>query len=144
MLLTYGTREQKAESFLASCPTSHVYCQGFSEPDYGSDLAGVRTTGVVDGDELVITGQKIWTTRGARANHMFMLVRTNPEADKHAGLTWVIIDFHAPGVDFRPIKQMSGSFEFGQCFFDEVRTPLAQRGWRPQQRVEGGNHDPGP
>ena len=112
------------------------YCQGFSEPDHGSDLAAVETRGVVEGDEVVITGQKVWTSGAARANRMFVLCRTDPDGRKHAGLSYVLIDFTGQGIEFRPIKQMSGAAEFCEDFLDGVRAPLFNvigglgNGWR--------------
>ena len=96
----------------------------------------MQTRGVVEGDEVVITGQKVWTSGAARANRMFLLCRTDPDADKHAGLSYVLIDFTGPGVQYRPIKQMSGAAEFCEDFLDGVRAPLfnviggLNNGWR--------------
>jgi alkylation response protein AidB-like acyl-CoA dehydrogenase len=113
-----------------------VYCQGFSEPSHGSDLAAVETHGVVEGDEIVITGQNVRASGAARANRMFLLCRTDPDAEKHTGLSYVLIDFTGPGVQYRPIKQMSGAAEFCEDFLDGVRAPLfnviggLSNGWR--------------
>jgi alkylation response protein AidB-like acyl-CoA dehydrogenase len=102
-----------------------VWCQGFSEPSSGSDLASLRTRGVVDGEHLVVTGQKIWTSEADLADHQELLVRTDPDSTRHHGLTWVICDMRAPGVDVRPILTMAGTTEFSEVFYDEVRIPLA-------------------
>ena len=113
-----------------------VFCQGFSEPDHGSDLAGVQTRAEVDGDEIVVTGQKVWTSGAARANMMFALCRSDPDAPKHKGLAYVLIPFTGPGVQYRPIRQMSGASEFCEDFLDGVRAPLfnviggLNNGWR--------------
>jgi len=123
-VMVHGTPEQRAYFLPRIISGEDVYCQGFSEPGHGSDLAGVQTRGVVDGDELVITGQKVWTSGAGRANRMFLLCRTDPDAPKHAGLSYVLIDFTGPGVQYRPIKQMSGSAEFCEDFIDGVRVPL--------------------
>src|SRR5580693_798915 len=123
-IIVHGTPEQKAFFLPRIISGEDRYCQGFSEPDHGSDLAAVQTRGVVEGDEVVITGQKVWTSGAARANRMFLLCRTDPDADKHAGLSYVLIDFTGPGVQYRPIKQMSGAAEFYEDFLDGVRTPL--------------------
>src|SRR5437773_2299832 len=108
-VMVHGTPEQRAYFLPRIISGEDVYCQGFSEPGHGSDLAGVQTRGVVEGDELVITGQKVWTSGAGRANRMFLLCRTDPDAPKHAGLSYVLIDFTGPGVQYRPIKQMSGA-----------------------------------
>jgi alkylation response protein AidB-like acyl-CoA dehydrogenase len=135
-VIVHGTDEQRASFLPRIVSGEDVYCQGFSEPDYGSDLAGVQTRGEVDGDEIVITGQKVWTSGAARATRMFLLCRTDPEAPKHAGLSYVLIDFTDPGVSYRPIRQMSGAAEFCEDFIDGVRAPLFNvigglgNGWR--------------
>jgi alkylation response protein AidB-like acyl-CoA dehydrogenase len=135
-VIVHGTQEQRAHFLPRIISGADVYCQGFSEPGHGSDLAAVETRGVVDGDEIVITGQKVWTSGAARANRMFLLCRTDPDAEKHAGLSYVLIDFTAPGVQYRPIKQLSGAAEFCEDFLDEVRAPLfnviggLNNGWR--------------
>ena len=135
-IMVHGTPEQRAYFLPRIISGEDVYCQGFSEPGHGSDLAGVQTRGVVEGDELVITGQKVWTSGAGRANRMFLLCRTDPDVPKHAGLSYVLIDFTGPGVQYRPIKQMSGAAEFYEDFLDGVRTPLffviggLNHGWR--------------
>ncbi len=135
-IIVHGTPEQKAYFLPRIINGEDVYCQGFSEPNHGSDLAGVETRGVVDGDEIVVTGQKVWTSGAARANRMFALVRTDPDAEKHRGLSYVLFDFKDPKVSYRPIKQMSGAAEFAEDFLDGVRAPLfnviggLNNGWR--------------
>jgi alkylation response protein AidB-like acyl-CoA dehydrogenase len=135
-IIVHGTPEQK-EYFLPRIISGQdVYCQGFSEPDHGSDLAAVETRGVVEGDEIVVSGQKVWTSGAARATMMFLLCRTDPEAEKHCGLSYVLIDFTGPGVEYRAIKQLSGAAEFCEDFLDGVRAPLfnviggLNNGWR--------------
>ena len=123
-VIAHGTPEQKAAFLPKILSGEHVYCQGFSEPNHGSDLAAVDTRGVVDGDEIVITGQKVWTSGAEDANMMFILCRTDPTVPKHAGLSYVLFDFTDPAVTVRPIRQISGSAEFAEDFFDGVRTPL--------------------
>ena len=123
-VIAHGTPEQKAEFLPKILSGEHVYCQGFSEPNHGSDLAAVDTRGVVDGDEIVITGQKVWTSGAEDANMMFILCRTDPTVPKHAGLSYVLFDFTDPAVTVRPIRQISGSSEFAEDFFDGVRAPL--------------------
>ncbi len=135
-VIVHGTPEQQAHFLSRIISGEDTYCQGFSEPEHGSDLAGVQTRGVVDGDEIVVSGQKVWTSGAARANRMFLLCRTAPDLPKHAGLSYVLIDFTAPGVEYRPIKQMSGAAEFCEDFLDGVRAPLfnviggVNNGWR--------------
>src|SRR6202042_3740671 len=123
-IIVHGTPEQRAHFLPRIISGTDVYCQGFSEPGHGSDLAGVQTRGVVDGDEIVITGQKVWTSGAGRATMMFLLCRTDPAAEKHAGLSYVLIPFTGPEVTYRPIRQMSGAAEFCEDFLDGVRAPL--------------------
>jgi alkylation response protein AidB-like acyl-CoA dehydrogenase len=135
-VMVHGSPEQRAAFLPRIVSGEDTYCQGFSEPDHGSDLAGVETKGEVDGDEIVVTGPKVWTSGAARANKMFLLCRTDPAVDKHAGLSYVLIDFTDPGVTYRPIRQMSGAQEFCEEFIDGVRAPLfnviggLNNGWR--------------
>jgi alkylation response protein AidB-like acyl-CoA dehydrogenase len=135
-VIVHGTAEQRAHFLPRIISGEDVYCQGFSEPGFGSDLAAVQTRGIVDGEEVVVTGQKVWTSGAARATMMFLLCRTNPEAEKHAGLSYVLVPFTGPGVEYRPIRQMSGAAEFCEDFLDGVRAPLfnviggLNNGWR--------------
>jgi alkylation response protein AidB-like acyl-CoA dehydrogenase len=135
-VIVHGTPEQQ-NSFLPKIISGEdVYCQGFSEPGNGSDLAGVQTRAEVDGDEVVITGQKVWTSGAGRATMMFALCRSDPAAAKHAGLSYVLFPFQHPKIEYRPIKQMSGAEEFYEDFIDGVRVPLfnviggLNNGWR--------------
>jgi alkylation response protein AidB-like acyl-CoA dehydrogenase len=123
-IIVHGTPEQRAHFLPRIISGEDVYCQGFSEPDHGSDLAGVQTKAEVDGDEVVITGNKVWTSGAARANMMFALCRSDQKAAKHAGLSYVLFPFNDPGVQYRPIRQMSGAAEFCEDFIDGVRVPL--------------------
>lgn len=113
-----------------------VWCQGFSEPGAGSDLASLRMRGVVDGDDLVVTGSKIWSSYADVADFQELLVRTDPDAPRHEGLAWVICDMRLPGITVRPIRTMAGVTTFSEVFYDEVRIPLAQvvggltEGWK--------------
>jgi alkylation response protein AidB-like acyl-CoA dehydrogenase len=135
-LILEATAEQKARHLGSILRGDEVWCQGFSEPGAGSDLAALRTRAMRDGDDYVINGQKIWTTFAQIADYCELLVRTDTEAPKHRGITWVICPMDAPGIDVRPIRTASGGAEFCEVFFDEVRVPAANRvgaendGWR--------------
>ncbi len=123
-VMMHGTPEQQ-QHFLPRIITGEdVYCQGFSEPGHGSDLAGVQTRGVVDGDEIVITGQKLWTSGFYRANMIFVLCRTNPDAPKHRGLSYVLVPFRNNNIEARAVKQLTGAAQFGEEFFDGARAPV--------------------
>jgi alkylation response protein AidB-like acyl-CoA dehydrogenase len=124
-IMRHGTPEQQ-ERFLGPMRSgAEIWCQGFSEPGAGSDLAALRTRGVIDGDELVISGQKIWTSNAHIADWMFALVRTDRDAPKRQGISFVLVPMTAPGVTVRPIVQLSGDHEFSEVFLDDVRVPLA-------------------
>ena len=135
-VIVHGTPGQREHFLPRIISGEDIYCQGFSEPDHGSDLAAVQTRGEVAGDEIVITGQKVWTSGAARATMMFVLCRTDPAAEKHAGLSYVLIPFTGPQVRYRPIRQLSGAAEFYEDFLDGVRAPLfnviggLNNGWR--------------
>jgi len=135
-IMAHGTPEQQAHFLPKIISAEHVYCQGFSEPSNGSDLAGVQTKGVVDGDEIVINGQKLWTSGFRRANMIFTLCRTNPDAPKHRGLSYVLVPMKDNHIDARAVRQMTGAAQFGEEFFDGARAPLfnviggIDNGWR--------------
>jgi alkylation response protein AidB-like acyl-CoA dehydrogenase len=124
-LMLRGNEEQKSYHLPRILKGEVIWCQGFSEPEAGSDLASLRTKAVIDGDHLVVTGQKIWTSSAACADFQELLVRTDNTGSKHDGITWVICDMHAPGIDVRPIRTMEGGAEFCEVFYDEVRIPLS-------------------
>jgi alkylation response protein AidB-like acyl-CoA dehydrogenase len=124
-LIVRGNEEQKAFHLPRILQGDVLWCQGFSEPNAGSDLASLRTRGVIDGDHLVVTGQKIWTSYGNVAEYQELLVRTDPDAPPHKGLTWVICDMRTPGIEVRPITTMAGHEHFCEVFYDEVRIPLS-------------------
>jgi alkylation response protein AidB-like acyl-CoA dehydrogenase len=135
-IMAHGTDEQKQRFLPSMVHGEEVWCQLFSEPDAGSDLAGLKTTAVRDGDDWVINGQKIWTTGAHFCKWGMIVTRTDPTAVKHAGLTYFIVDMEAPGVEIRPIKQINGGSGFNEVFFSDVRTLDTNRlgavgdGWR--------------
>jgi alkylation response protein AidB-like acyl-CoA dehydrogenase len=123
-LIARATDQQKAFHLPKILRGEVVWCQGFSEPGAGSDLAGVSTRGEVVGDELVVTGQKIWTSHAEVADYQELLVRTGRGGSRHAGLTWVVCDMRAPGITVRPIPTMAGPSDFCEVFYDDVHLPL--------------------
>ncbi|MGR8947869.1 MAG: acyl-CoA dehydrogenase [Gammaproteobacteria bacterium] len=125
LLMQHGTPEQQAHYLPKALSAEHIWCQGYSEPNAGSDLASLKTTAVRDGDEFVINGQKIWTTMAQDANQMFCLVRTDAQAKPQAGISFVLIDFATPGITVRPIRNIAGDEEFCEVFLDDVRVPCA-------------------
>src|SRR5262245_19849988 len=135
-IMAEASAEQKARFLPTILKGEEVWCQGFSEPGAGSDLASLQTKAVRDGDEYVITGQKIWTSFAQGADWCELLVRTDPDAPKHKGITWVAFPMDTPGVDIQPLKTVLGSTEFSEVFFDEARVPVVNRvgdendGWR--------------
>ncbi|MDB5430065.1 MAG: uncharacterized protein JWP35_1181 [Caulobacter sp.] len=124
-VIARGTERQKAYHLPRILKGESPWCQGFSEPNSGSDLASLSTRAYVDGEHLVVNGSKIWTSFAQHADYQELLVRTDPDAgSKHSGITWVIGDMHLPGVDVRPISCMDGASHFCQVFYDNVRIPL--------------------
>jgi alkylation response protein AidB-like acyl-CoA dehydrogenase len=126
-LVAHGTDEQRAEHLPKILRGEVHWCQGFSEPGSGSDLASLQTRAVRDGDDYVINGQKIWTSGAHQANWMFMLARTDPAAPKHRGISFFLMDFSSPGITVQPLVNMGNSLGFNQVFFDNVRVPARNR-----------------
>ncbi len=122
-ILQWGSEEQKKEFLPRIMGGTVRWCQGFSEPDSGSDLASLKTTAVLDGNEFVINGQKVWTTQAQFADYCFLLARTDPNAAKHAGISYLLVPMNQPGVDVRPITQPDGTAEFNEVFFADARCP---------------------
>src|SRR5207302_5763058 len=134
-LMLHGTEEQKRR-FLPPIARADVYwCQGFSEPGSGSDLASLQTRAVRDGDDFVINGQKIWTSGAQYAHWMFMMARTDPDAPKHKGISYFLVDMKSPGVEVRPLTNLANQNMFNEVFFQDVRVPARNlvgelnRGW---------------
>jgi alkylation response protein AidB-like acyl-CoA dehydrogenase len=121
-LIQFGTPEQKARFLPKIQHVEELWCQGFSEPNAGSDLANIQTKAVLDGDEWVITGQKVWTTLAHRADWCFVVCRTDPESTSHKGLSYLLVPMDQPGIEVRPLRQLTGSSEFNEVFFDGART----------------------
>ena len=139
-LLSYGTEEQKLRYLKNMLSAEEVWCQGYSEPGSGSDLASLQTRAERSGDEYVVNGQKIWTSNGKHADWMFCLVRTDTEAPKHGGIGFLLIDMRSPGIEISPLRQMTGGSDFCQVFFTDVRVPAANMVGEPTQGWQIANH----
>jgi alkylation response protein AidB-like acyl-CoA dehydrogenase len=134
-IIVHGTEDQKQKYLPGMLRGEDIWCQGYSEPGAGSDLASLQTRAVRDGDDYVVNGQKIWTTVAHMAKYMILLTRTDPDAPKHRGITYFILDMKSPGVDVRPLTNLGGAHEFNEVYFNDVRIPKENvigeenRGW---------------
>jgi alkylation response protein AidB-like acyl-CoA dehydrogenase len=143
LLLKFGTPEQKQHFLPRIVSGEDTWCQGFSEPGSGSDLASIRTSARLDGDEWVIDGQKIWTSEAAAANWIFTLVRTNPDAARHRGISMLLVPLDQPGIEVRPIAMATGSTAFNEVFFSGARTRVenvvlgVDQGWKAAMALLG-------
>ncbi len=135
-IVAIGSEAQRQRYLRPLFTCEDIWCQLFSEPGAGSDVASLATRAVRDGDEWVLNGQKVWTSFAHNARFGMVLARTDPEAEKHKGITYFVVDMHAPGVEVRPLRQMTGDAEFNEVFFTDVRIPDGERlgaagdGWR--------------
>ena len=126
-IIAHGTEEQKARYLQPLLAADEIWCQGFSEPDAGSDLAAARTRAERRGDVYVVNGQKVWSSFAHIADFCILVTQSDPEAPRYRNLTYLIVDMHAPGVEVRPLRQITGEAEFNEIFFSDVEVPVENR-----------------
>ena len=142
-IMEFGTPEQRTRFLPKMAASEEVWCQGWSEPNAGSDMAAIQTTAIRDGDHFVIRGQKTWASRGAFAHWLFGLFRTDPESERHRGLSFILVDLDTPGVTVRPIEKLNGKAAFAEVFFDDARVPAdlllgeEGKGWQVAMSTAG-------
>lgn len=153
-LMGFGTDEQKHRLLPKMLTAEEIWCQGYSEPGAGSDLAGLQTRAVIDGDDFIINGQKVWTSLAHRAHWQVLLVRTDPDAPKHRGISYLLVNMKTPGITVRPLVQITGDSDFNEVFYDNVRVSRKNlvgdlnQGWQVSiatlmyERVSGGTRHP--
>ena len=142
-ILAHGPDDVRDRFLLPTLTGEQTWCQLFSEPGAGSDLAGLTTRAELDGDEWVVNGQKVWTTSAHHADLGMLVARTDWDVPKHAGLTYFVLPMHQPGVEVRPLRQMNEHSSFNEVFLTDARVPGGRRGGRGRRRLEGGAHDAG-
>ena len=123
-IIAHGTEEQKQRHLANILSAEEIWCQGFSEPGAGSDLSAVRTSAEQRGDHFVVNGQKVWSSHASVADWCILVTRSDPESQRHAGLTYLLVDMHSPGIDVRPLVHITGDADFSEIFFDDVEVPI--------------------